>query len=246
MSSEASGFKDVQADASAGVEGPWIEMISAASFASTWMVIQVSSDGTNAGSQFDIGIGGAGSEVEVITDQQFHGRNQSGGSGRGNIYSFPMTIPQGTRISMRFKANETSTGAMKCTLTINNFTLGLSVPTAAQSSGAVVVSSGGLNAYGNWVELIPALNTQIGWMVMSVFGLNGVDEAEFDLGVGSGGNEVSVMENIGWFKTFNTQGVTFSMGAYFPIEIAINVRLAIRVKDNDAAIRAYSAGVVVF
>ncbi len=246
MSSNGSGFKDVQADGVATVYGPWVEMIPASGFPSSWMVVQVSSDGTNSGSQFDVGIGAEGAEVAVVDDQQFHGRNQSGGSGRGNIYSFPMDLPQGTRISMRFKANEPSTGAMKCTLTINNFLTKSTVPTTSQSSGAIVVSSGALNLSGDWEELIDTLNGPVQWMILSVFGLNGVDKAEFDVGVGGAGVEVPIMEEIGWFKTFNTQGVTYSMGAYFPIEILPAQRISIRVKDNDAAIRAYQAGIVVF
>jgi hypothetical protein len=221
-------------------------MIEASSFPSNWMVVMVASDGTNSGSQFDIGVGGLGVEVAVIDDQQFHGRNQSGGSGRGNIYSFPMTLPQGTRISMRFKANETTTGPHRCTLQINNFIPSNNIPTVAQSSGAVVVSSGGLDAYGTWVELIASLNVPAVWLCMSVFGLRGNDRAEFDLGVGAVDLEVPVMKDLGWFKTLNDSGVAYSMGSYYPIEIAAGSRLAVRVKDDDATIRDYNCGVLAF
>lgn len=242
MGSEGSGFKEVQADAVIGVEGPWVEMIASSEFPSSWMIVQVSSDGTNSRSQFDIGTGEEGSEVEVITDQHFHGRNQSGGAGRGNIFSFPMVLPQGTRISMRFKANNSSTPAHDVTLTISDFVASNSIPTSVQSSGAKTVLSGNqIGISGSWVELVASLSSPITWMSYSVFGSTGQRRAEFDIGVGASGQESPVMDNIGFFKTFPA-GVTFSMGIYFPIEIAVGLRVSVRVKDDDATIRTYTVG----
>ena len=100
--------------------------------------------------------------------------------------------------------------------------------------------------YGSWVELISSLTVPAIWMVTSVFGIQPNDEAEFDIGVGASGLEVPIIEDIGWFKTFGADGVTYSMGAYFPVSIAAGSRVAIRVRDNDASVRSYDAGVVVF
>jgi len=246
MSSEASGFKNVVADVTPGVEGAWVEMIASTNFASTWMTVHVGSEGGQDKMEFDVGTGAMGSEVEVISDQHHHGRNNSGGSGRGNWYSFPMTIPAGTRLSMRQKDSTTVSAVKACTLTISNFNPSNNVPSVAQSSGAKLVLSGGLDTYGSWVELISAINAPVVWMCVSVFNRLFGDEAEFDIGVGAAGLEVPVVEDIAWLKTFGNDGVTYSMGAYFPIEIAAGLRLAVRVKDNDASIRTYNCGVVVF
>jgi len=242
MSSEGSGFKDVQADASLGVEGLWVEMIASSAFPSSWMIIQVSNDGATFEAEFDVGIGGAGSEVIVVDDQHMHVRNQSGGAGRGNIFSFPMVLPQGTRISMRFKSAGNSSAANDVTLTISDFVTSNDIPTSVQSSGAVVVSSGvNIGDFGPWVELVASSSIAVNWMTFSVFGSTGLDRAEFDIGVGAAAAEVVVMTNIGFFKT-DTPGVTFSMGIYFPISIALGARVSIRVKDDDGTTRPYNVG----
>lgn len=246
MSSQESGWTGVTSGAGSGTKGAYAELIDSTLFASTWMAFQVYCESTNSDSGFDLATGGAGSEVIVLDDQFYAWRNNSGGSGRGNTLSFPMTIPAGTRLSVRVQDGEGGAILHQHALTISNFTPPVAVSTTSDSSGKKIVVSGGLDAYGAWVELIAATTVARGWMVVSLFSIFGLKTAELDIGVGSAGNEAPIMNDLAFLKsTTGNRGVTFSTYIYFPVEIALGARIAARVKDNDASTRAYTVGVYV-
>ncbi len=248
MSSEESGWVDVTSGVGALTKGSYVELISSTLFASTWMSFQVYCDLTNTHSGFDLATGEAASEVIILDDQLYHFRNNSGGNGRGNTFSFPMTIPAGTRLSVRVQDGEAGAILHQHTLTISNFTPPASVASTSDSSGKKTVVSGGLNAYGSWVELIAATTLQRGWMVVSLFTPTSSAEGELDIGIGAAGLEVPLMNDLAFKKSASggaNQGVTFSTYIYFPVTIASGTRIAARVKDNNASTRNYTVGVFV-
>lgn len=246
MTTQASGWKSILHGATPGVEGAYVEMIASTSFASTWMKVVLEDLEANAEAEFDIATGGAGSEVEIITDQHIHQRNIGGGTGRGNWFTFPMTIPSGTRLSMRIKGTEALARTYEGALNISNFTPSPAIPNVSQSSGFKTVTSGGLGgAYGSFVELVSSLNNSAVWMFLTLYSQTSGQLAEFDIGIGSGGNEVEIVEDIPFQKTL-TGGNTASMCAYFPIVIAAGNRVSIRVKDPSPTMFPYQVGAVFF
>ena len=244
MSSQDSGWKNVTSGVGAGVKGAYAELIAATTFASTWMSMQVYCDITNSDSVFDLATGLGGSEVIVVDDQLYHFRNDSGGTGRGNTLSFPMTIPLGTRLSVRVQDGEAGAVLHQHTLTISNFVPPVAVSLTSDSSGKKIITSGGIGgAFGSWVELIPSTTTQRGWIVVSLFTIVGLRKAEFDIGIGSAGNEVPIMNALAFQKsTSGNDGVCHSTYVYFPVNIVAGTRVSIRVKDDNVAMVNYTTG----
>lgn len=245
MSSEESGWKDVTSGASSGVKGSYVELIPSTTFAVTWMLMQVYSEFTGGAVLLDLATGDPGSEVIILDDQYTAWRNVSGGSGRGSSLSFPMTVPIGTRISVRVSDNTTAK-VHQMTLTISDETPPSTVSLTSDSSGVVIVTAGGLDAYGAWAELIAATTEERGWIVVSMFQHRSSRRAELDIGIGSPGNEVPIMNDLPFFKSGPDQeGVTHSVYHYFPISVPSGTRISARVKDNHASFTPYTVGAFV-
>ncbi len=243
MSSEGSGWVAITTPSGANTKGSWIEIIASTGFASKWILLQmVGATNPNEKALFEIGTGSAGNEVAVVDDQQFHPRNQSGGSGRGTTYSFPLVLAAGTRISIRAEHEGGISRTYDVTVTISDFVPSGSVPSAIQSSGhKQIVTAIAADGYGPWVELVSALDNTIGWASLSLYSFASTFEAEFDIGIGAAGSEVVAYEKVG-FEHFGGGGNSCSMGACFPITIASGTRVAIRVKDPHSSSNNYEIG----
>lgn len=243
MSSQESGWKDIVSGVGSGVKGAYVELIAATTFASKWMVYQTYCDQVNQPSVFDLATGAPASEVIIMDDQLYHFRNHSGGTGRGNSFSFPMTIPLGTRLSVRVADFEPGSQTHEHTLTISDFSPPVAVSQTSDSSGKKIVQSGTVGLYGAWVELIASTTTTRGWACVSLFGIQGLREAQFDIGIGSAGNEVVIMNDLAFKKsTSGTDGVCHSTYVYFPVSIVAGTRIAIRVKDDNVVLTNYTTG----
>ena len=244
MSSESSGWKNVTSGASGGTKGVYVELIASTTFASTWMLLQILSEFTGGPVLLDLATGAPGSEVIILDDQYTAWRNVSGGSGRGSNLSFPMTVPLGSRISVRVEDNNTAQ-VHRMTLTISDETRPVAVSSTSDSSGVVIVSAGAVDAYGAWVELVAATTEQRRWCVVSLFSSVGVRQGELDIGTGSAGNEVPIMKDLPFFKAFNDGGVISSVYHNFPINVPAGTRIAARVKDDNVNTTAYTVGAFV-
>lgn len=115
--------------------------------------------------------------------------------------------------------------------------------TFADSSAIVTVSSAiTAETDGDWVELFLSTSKEYKWMIVSLVNDFGGQNARFDIGTGDPGNQVDdvIQDQFArWHKFGGTpvQNTLFS----FPMSITLGTRLWIRIKDQDAAIRTYTA-----
>jgi len=244
MSSESSGWNDVTSGASTGVKGAYVELIASTTFASTWMILQVFSRFTGGPVLLDLAIGAMGSEVIILDDQYTAWRNVSGGSGRGSSLSFPMTVPLGSRISVR--VSDTNVAVVhEMTLTISDETRPVAVSSSSDSSGVVIVSAGVVDTYGAWAELIASTTLRRRWIVVSMFQDIAFRPAELDIGIGSAGNEVPIMKDLPFQKSDGDDGVSSSVYFSLPIDVPAGTRIAARVKDDNVNTTPYTVGAFV-
>lgn len=102
------------ADATANTKGAWAEMIASTGINSQQIILQLQRASLASGRyRMDIGVGAAGSEVVALGDVSFvcgvdSGTDASQYCSRDMTLHVPLTIPAGSRISMRIQA---STGA---------------------------------------------------------------------------------------------------------------------------------------
>lgn len=117
-----------QATASATqyTKGAWVEMIAATGIDSQQIVVQLQRASLTSGRyRLDIGIGAAGSEVVAVGDITFVTGSDSGYDAsqfcsRDMTLHIPLTIPTGSRVSMRIESNGASATARASILAFGN------------------------------------------------------------------------------------------------------------------------------
>lgn len=243
---DTSDWITISSGVSSGQKGAYVELINSTTFAATWMIFVHISEFTNGPLFIDLAIGAPGSEV-IILDDQYSNWRSIGGAGRGNSFSFPMTIPSGSRISVRISDTTASAKDHRFFITISDETAPLVVSSTSDSSGFVVVDSGGdVNLFGNWHEMI-TLTTEIReWMVVSVFRHIENKLAKFQIAIGGVGSESIIWKGPPWFKKGGNQaGVTYSTFHCFPVTIPLGTRISCRVKDGHVSAADYNVGIIV-
>jgi hypothetical protein len=97
----------------AHTDSAWIELIAATSFPYQWLNLALGKGAAVSGALsdhlIDIGVGASGSEKILIPDILAH--NDSAGDTPPTTYSFPISIPSGTRISARMRGSITGAGS---------------------------------------------------------------------------------------------------------------------------------------
>ena len=104
MANENSTIKDIVSNSSAGVKGPWIELIASVAADSNWVVIHIFQ--TNPGNVaahafFDIGVGASSSEVAKINNLAISAAGGSDFNEAGQTYYFPWKFSTGDRLAAR-------------------------------------------------------------------------------------------------------------------------------------------------
>lgn len=245
--SDSSGWILIDTPASAGAKSDWFELIAVTTFATTWMVFTHMSQTTNGALFIDLAIGDPGSEVIILDDQYSAWRNNIGGGRVGGAFSFPMTVPEGSRISVRMSDTSGSSENHDFYLTTSDETMPLIVSSTVNSSGLVdVFSDGPGNDFGLWHEMIDSTTEVRGWMVVSIFKRIHDEFAEMEIGLGPNGLEGTIWKGPPWFKRGGNQnGVVYSTYHCFPVSIPIGTRISARVKDDDSNQFGYRTGIIV-
>lgn len=243
---ESSGFKDITSGSSSGTDGSWVELIASLARGTKWMTVTF---WTAAGFQaeFDIATGAVSSEVEIISDQFVEHRHIGGGISSSVILSFPMDLDSGTRLSMRIKEDTTAV-AYEVVVTVSDTAPLATVPTSSQSKqGLGLVTSGGVDTFGSWVELFSSLTNAIVWGQLMIYCPHSslTPKAEFEIGKGAGGSEVLAFP-AGYRKQRSNTGHARAASYSFPFSIASGTRLAMRIKDESGTNIPYDVGIIVF
>ena len=202
----------------------------------------------------DIGVGAAGSEKVLIPNLVF-GTGANNGDAFGTLV-FPVQIPAGTRIAMRFQSSNP---------TANNFPLGISVKLwdgeLHRMEGAAGVDAMGLTALtarpysttftaatnagaiGAWSQLVASTSRDYMGLVVLCDCIT-QDSTNFptiivDIGIGASGSEQVIVRGLFWQHAY-------PMGyGPFPVQIPAGSRLSVRGICSTAA-NAATTGAVVY
>ncbi len=185
-----------------GLPGTYVQLIAATAQDSTWITIFLNSV---AGAAFyiDIGAGAGGSETAICNNITFRGSS----SGVQSYYSFPLSIPAGTRIAARatcgFNAQVCAIGvilhdgAMTSPEGAAGFD-GVGVVVSAAEAGPAVTP--GTNVMGNYAQIIASTARDYKGIVPIVG--TGLANTPYllDIAIGAGGSEKVIIPSVFCFR----------------------------------------------
>lgn len=240
---ETSALVTLTADSTAHTKGGWTELISSTTYSSAWARISLVGLSDDDSYLVDIGIGSAASETVKINNLMLH----SGGRLVCTYCygSFPLLIPEGTRISARVQSSVSSnTCQARITLFPTSF---LNVNPAGQkilTLGATTADSGGTQiaqnngTKGSWVQMVASLeNTISGFMLANGHGGNvgtsGIRVA-YDIAIGAAASEQIVFPD--WQVRHTALEITANpVSTFIPLTIGEGSRVALRGGGNSNA-----------
>lgn len=229
----------------------WAEMIASTAYDSDYMIIDLIRPYTSFEGDFliDIGIGGSGLEIEIISNLYGSGN----GGAAGGRYIMPISIPSGSRISGRMQNNDPSTGriihdSIYLVPSSYSFKGSQKITTYGANesdSGGVQVDPGGTaHTKGVYSEIISSTTYPIKQLYLAFPNKANTARAFatflVDIAVGSSGNEIVVLENI-WFYTLANAGIIPWNFGPIPVSIPIGTRLSVRAQCSitDATDRLF-------
>lgn len=189
----------------------WTEFIASSAHDANWIVISMTVK-NNDKMLIDIGVGASSSEVVILPNIKVSGNaNAFGSATDGVTYSFPVFIPAGTRVSVRFQTNSSSglTGP-----TLNIYLIDTSLKTSrplstvidygtnlATSTGTTVDPGATINTWGSWAELVASTTYDIYaihiGVCMAVLGASVLtNQWALDFAIGAG--DQSLTGNVGF------------------------------------------------
>lgn len=226
------------------VKGAWTQIVASLSQDASWMMFfleTINSSGTNYA--VDIGVGGSGSEVAIVSNLLFSG--QTAGFVR---YMFPLSIPAGTRVSARTAGNGAPGGGLSVGFTVfsdsyQSAGCGSAVDTYGLNSatilGTAVDPGGTANTKGAYSQIVSSTFADIGGIFV-VFdsqntgsGSSNVFYSLIDIAVGGSGSEVVIVPNI--LLSLFLGGSAAILGGYLPympIQIPSGSRLSVRCQSS--------------
>jgi hypothetical protein len=225
----------ITAGATANTKGAWTQLVAATDFDSDGMLLTLSIQSAHPYA-FDIAIGASGSEQIIVNNILLRGINGS------NYYSssyLPITIPAGTRISVRSQSTTASSiGHALVHLFGESFlsskfagveTVGANV-TASGTDGTYVLYNGTANTWSSWVQLTAATQNEFFAMFLSDLSyINAAADFMYEIGIGASGSEQAIM------PTMHLRGDLYKgavISPTFPIRIPAGSRLSMRARSS--------------
>jgi hypothetical protein len=232
----------VTANASGNVKGSWTSL-GTPTFAYDHIAVSIAQTAASA-KLFDIGINdGSGNWFVIAENIHFPGTKYADTI---FAYDFPLHVEAGQQVGMRVQA---STGSHVLNATLTGFSRG--VYGAPGYSRLLKLDGGTANSRGTALDAGATANTKSAWTQLTastsvsvdalyaIIGFNGDvtrtanATALMDIGVGSAGNEFSIIENYFMRWTTTTDGPMLVCGT-LPVEIEGGVRVAARLACSDA------------
>lgn len=239
----------VTTSSTSNVKGAFTQLVAATSFDACWMVV-TSPPGSVANSfacAIDIAVGSAGSEIVIAPNLVNPGSTFAAGQ---SVYSFPVSIPAGSRISARAQgdliAGSPDTPSVSITLFDGSFTqmegsagvdaIGF---IAGSTTGTVITAAATTNAKGAYAQLIASTaRDYIGFLACVDYAQNEASDVDYlmDIAVGAAGQEVVIVPNVSVFThvSFSHFGITGSI-PLLPIPIPAGSRIAARCQGSVAS-----------
>lgn len=229
----------------ANTKGTIVQLVASTAFAATGLLIVVGQGSAADRSHlFDVYVGGSGSEVPILENLLLASHQ------RGTTYiHVPCNIPAGSRISAACQA---STAASSTQVRVMLLRGGLLGPSGGRviTLGAVTADSGGTeidsgataNTYGAWTQItaattvgIAALQLRLGYGTNTGALFDAAIGNFLDIGVGSSGNEVAIVDGFPWATSGSVQ--TIGGGGpniWLPASIPAGSRVSVRARNNTA------------
>lgn len=214
-------------------KGAWVQLLAATSFTYEQVMLQFRPNGANR-NFLDLGIGGAGSELVLVPDIQWHGTQAQMG------IVLPIRIPVGSRVAMR---NQSDVASQVVSCGFIGIGAGPRIPPgynqavtygfdAGTSRGVNLDGGGTANTKSAWVEIVAATTAPIRALTVH----NGTGAAAtsastqtiIDIGVGPAGSEQILMADL--YQRWTSGGPPQNpCHGPFPVSLPVGVRLAARI-----------------
>lgn len=230
----------VTASASTNTKGTWAAL-GTPTFDYDRVIVSVSQTAASA-KLFDIGVNdGSGNWFVIAEDLHFPGPKYAD---TVFSYSLPLHVPSGQQVGMRVQAG---TGSHVILATLTGFTKGVygapgysrmvRLSAATNSRGTAIDAGATALTKSAWVEIVASTATAYDGL-FGVVGFNG-DTARtanatalLDIGLGAGGAEYVIVENIHMRWTTTTDGPMIVLGE-MPLPINASTRVVARLACSD-------------
>lgn len=222
-------------------EGSWSELVTATAFDVNHIIIQIDHDSGGV-EEFllDLGVGGAGVEQPLVTDMPLSGRQDN--YHNPLIYSFPLHIPEGTRVAIRGQGTNSNSLKAVARLFGNGFdgrqgcseAFGIGI-NSSTFRGQVMEPGGVANTKGAYVELTPSLADDINGFAVAIGNndnaiINANTNQLVDIAVGGAGSEEIIVSNH-WFRTSTAENR--APVPFYDIRIPAGTRIAARMQSTN-------------
>lgn len=244
--------------AGANTESAWAQVLPAAGITADGFWLFVNYPAITADFLYDIGVGGAGSEV-VLVENILVNATPLGLVAPYSVY-IPLLIPAGARVAARCQSSDAAASpsldiqlvkggvhaAMRCRRAT---TYGANT---ADSGGVSIDPGGTINTKGAWTELAPAVEYPIDYMVVGIGGQNNGARTTMDhlvdIGFGPAGAEQVAVANIHVRQLTGGNALFPSVHMRWPTRVPAGQRLVARQSstNSDATDRLIDVSVVGF
>lgn len=230
----------IASSGSGDTKGSWVELIAATTFNASSLTIRIVDYTVSVEQLFDIAIGAASSEEIIINNIVWSTRSIRSA---GYEFTFPVSIPAGSRISCRAQSNDgSSTLALSAVIGVDSYSSASSSKiftygaVTATTSGATIDPGGVLNTKGTYTELIAATTLPLRWIGLIMGNRdNGTRTATFgllDIAIGAAASEQVILPNIAY--AFGDNGDMIMPTVFLPswTDIPEGTRISIRAQCN--------------
>lgn len=241
----------------ANTKGSWYELTAATTLEAVGIIVEVVAQSQEIESAlFDIAIGGVGNEI-VILENLTHSQGSVGnGHFMPAVYEFPITIPKGTRISVRSQSTFSGSSGVHLGIKLLQGGFGQNSPLAGvltyganigTSQGVYVYPSATIDTKGSWFEIIPSLDIAAKGLILGINSLDDNDRASaewsVDVGAGSSGNEEVLVSDFLLRCHSNTDIIIPINSPFIAIQIPKSTRISVRAACtiNSASDKVFSA-----
>jgi len=220
--------------------GSWVQLTASSPIDVCW--IDVSLFPTNNSSTrvaWQIGVGAAGSE-KVIIDSMVDGSNT--GSSDAGFYSFPISIPAGTRIAVRSAGSAAADAGNFCNVRLYDgdfFQEGAAGVdalgfVAASTTGTTVTAGTPTGTKGSYAQIVASTSRDyFGFFLANLNASSTTDKVLFDIAIGAAGSEQIIVPNLGLHP--GGAGSRFTLAGPFFIPVPAGSRIAMRADSGVLA-----------
>jgi len=238
-------------NSSANTKTGFTQLIASTASDACWMVVDVgfiSGAGLISDMAWDIAVGGAGSEQVIVSNLHVAGGAESYNGAHG-VFSFPCSIPAGTRISARQQSNVASqptNNSVFVTLFDGAYTQmeGCSGVDAIGFNAGTTLGTAitpGSSAFGSYAQLTASTSRDYIGVFIAIDGQAGsmystnATTAVVNLAVGASGFENVILPNLAFYPGQGNDMIGMSSSPFIPIGIPAGTRIAANAGFTPAA-----------